>query len=161
MNQRIVQSPIGNLLLGAQDGKLVQVRLLEEGEGIACSSADDPVLEQAEKQLSEYFAGERKTFDLPLALHGTAFEQMVWQQLLDIPFGSISSYGRIAQRLGKQSASRAVGGACSRNPLLIVVPCHRVVAVSGRLTGFAAGLAAKHKLLTLEGHMIKNDCIIE
>ena len=157
MNQRIVTSPIGSLLLGTQGGALVQVRMLESGEEITASCIEDPILDETQKQLTQYFAGERMKFDLPILMRGTAFEQAVWQQLLEIPFGQATSYGALAEKLGKACAARAVGRACSRNPLLIVVPCHRVVAASGRLTGFAAGMAAKRTLLMLEGHRIERD----
>ena len=157
MNQRIVASPIGSLLLGTQGGALVQVRLFEPGEEITVFCIEDPILDETQKQLTQYFAGERTQFDLPILMRGTAFEQAVWLQLLEIPFGRATSYGALAEKLGKVSASRAVGRACSRNPLLIVVPCHRVVAASGWLTGFAAGMAAKRTLLMLEGHRIERD----
>ena len=158
MNQIVVPSPIGHLLISAQDGRLVQLRVLEAGEQPTLSgNSGDPVLDEAKRQLAQYFAGERKAFDLPLTLHGTAFEMAVWQQLRDIPFGKIMSYGELAERLGKPSASRAVGGACARNPLLVVVPCHRVVAALGKLTGFAAGMAAKRTLLAHEGWKIVDE----
>jgi methylated-DNA-[protein]-cysteine S-methyltransferase len=110
-----------------------------------------PVLREAERQLTEYFNGERTTFDLPLHLHGTAFQQQVWQQLQRIPYGQTQSYGDLASAIGRRSASRAVGMANSRNPLSIVVPCHRVIGASGQLTGFAGGIETKSKLLKLEG----------
>lgn len=106
-------------------------------------------------QLQEYFAGARSTFDLPFDMRGTAFQKQVWEQLLAIPYGETRSYGDIARRLGKPAANRAVGAANGRNPLSIVVPCHRVIGASGTLTGFAGGLDAKRVLLELEGIQFK------
>ncbi|MDE2419077.1 MAG: methylated-DNA--[protein]-cysteine S-methyltransferase [Burkholderiales bacterium] len=110
-----------------------------------------PALRQTALQLQEYFAGKRTTFDLLLDLSGgTVFQQQVWRALLDIPSGSTVSYGAISQRIGKPSAVRAVGAAVGRNPLSIVVPCHRVVGANGALTGYAGGLERKIALLQLE-----------
>jgi methylated-DNA-[protein]-cysteine S-methyltransferase len=109
-----------------------------------------PVLAEAERQLTQYFRGERRTFQLPIRLRGTAFQQRVWQHLLSIPYGQTRSYGQLAVAIGKGSASRAVGLANSKNPLSIIVPCHRVIGASGALTGFAGGLETKARLLTLE-----------
>ena len=113
---------------------------------------DHPVLRQALKQLAEYFSGARTTFDLPLDLQGgTAFQQSVWRALLAIPRGGTTSYGLLGQRIGQPHAARAVGAAVGRNPLTIVVPCHRVLGTDGSLTGYAGGLARKTALLRLEG----------
>lgn len=148
MKQRIVHSPVGRLLLAVQAEALCQVRLAGAQE---CAADDDALLDETQRQLVQYFAGERRQFELPLCMHGSAFDREVWRQLQRIPFGEIQSYGQIAAAIGKPKASRAVGGACSRNPLLIVVPCHRVIAGTGKLTGFAAGLAVKQALLAHEG----------
>jgi methylated-DNA-[protein]-cysteine S-methyltransferase len=114
--------------------------------------ASHPVLKKAVQQLSEYFAGERNLFDLPLDLSGgTAFQQAVWQALLDIPRGGTASYSEVSNRVGKPSAMRAVGAAIGRNPVSIIVPCHRVVGMNGTLTGYAGGLDRKTALLKLEG----------
>ena len=110
-----------------------------------------PVLLQAERQLSEYFAGKRKSFSLALDFKGTDFQRKVWRALLEIPFGETRSYGQLAKQLGNPKAGRAVGAANGRNPIAIIAPCHRVIGASGRLTGFAGGLEAKAKLLSLEG----------
>ena len=110
-----------------------------------------PILRDAERQLTEYFKGERTAFELPLSLRGTVFQQRVWQQLLRIPYGQTRSYGRLAVELGNGNASRAVGLANRKNPLSIIVPCHLVIGASGKLTGFAGGLETKAKLLELEG----------
>ena len=113
---------------------------------------DHPVLARAVAQLREYFSGERTTFDLPLDLQGgTPFQQSVWQALLAIPRGGTTSYGLLSQRIGKPAAARAVGAAVGRNPLSIVVPCHRVLGADGSLTGYAGGLERKTALLQLEG----------
>ena len=101
--------------------------------------------------MAEYFKGERTTFDVPLQFQGTAFQKRVWQQLLCIPYGHTRSYGQLALAMGNRSASRAVGLANSKNPLSIIVPCHRVIGAAGKLTGFAGGLETKARLLDLEG----------
>ena len=106
--------------------------------------------QEAEEQLNEYFAGVRREFDLPLAAKGTPFQQAVWAQLHKIPYGEVRTYGQLAAALGKPKASRAVGSACHRNPLCIVVPCHRVIGADGSLTGYAEGLEIKEYLLELE-----------
>lgn len=158
MNRRSIETPAGRFRLTSKAGKLCEIALADAAE-VFEQGEDDPVLDEAKRQLNAYFAGERSTFDLPLHMEGSAFDRAVWQRLLEIPFGQIKTYGQIAAELGKPNASRAVGGACSRNPLLIVVPCHRVVAGTGRLTGFAAGLGMKRTLLALEGWAILNDSI--
>lgn len=105
---------------------------------------------EAKLQLEEYFAGDRREFDLPLAARGTEFQHRVWAELRRIPFGETISYGELATRIGKPTASRAVGAANGRNPLPVVVPCHRVIGSDGRLTGFGGGLPTKQALLDLE-----------
>jgi methylated-DNA-[protein]-cysteine S-methyltransferase len=149
-------SPVGVLQLVASDAGLVAVLWPEDSPrrvrlDEAREDASHPVLRKAIAQLEEYFAGERKEFDLPLDVRGTTFQKQVWEQLLAIPYGKTRSYGEIATRLGKPTASRAVGAANGRNPLSIVVPCHRVIGMSGALTGFAGGLEVKRVLLELEG----------
>ncbi|WP_219219476.1 methylated-DNA--[protein]-cysteine S-methyltransferase [Variovorax boronicumulans] len=111
-----------------------------------------PVLRAAAAQLQDYFAGTRSDFDLPLDLsHGTAFQQAVWQALLAIPAGQTTSYGTLSQRVGNPAAVRAVGAAVGRNPISVIVPCHRVLGADGSLTGYAGGLERKTALLALEG----------
>ncbi len=151
-----MQSPVGVLTLVASDVGLVAVlwpaddprRVRMES---AREDAEHDVLKASVTQLQEYFAGTRSRFDLPFDVRGTAFQKQVWEQLLAIPYGETRSYGDIARRLGKPAASRAVGAANGRNPLSIVVPCHRVIGTSGTLTGFAGGLDTKRVLLELEG----------
>jgi methylated-DNA-[protein]-cysteine S-methyltransferase len=109
-----------------------------------------PVLVETERQLDQYFAGKRKTFSIPLDMRGTRFQKNVWETLLAIPFGETRSYGQLAKQLGNTRATRAVGAANGRNPVSIIVPCHRVIGSSGKLTGFAGGLDAKAHLLSLE-----------
>jgi methylated-DNA-[protein]-cysteine S-methyltransferase len=109
------------------------------------------VLALAARQLAEYFAGDRRVFELPLAHAGTQFQQLVWRALVAIPFGETRSYGEIARAIGRPAASRAVGAANGKNPFAIVVPCHRVIGASGELTGYAGGMAAKRWLLAHEG----------
>lgn len=111
------------------------------------------MLVRAAAQLAEYFAGERAEFDIPLAPRGTGFQRLVWAALEQIPFGETRSYGELAAGLGRPSASRAVGAANGKNPISILVPCHRVIAGSGALTGYAGGLAAKRWLLAHEARM--------
>lgn len=149
-------SPLGTLLLAASDNQLLGVWFDDEAhlpDLSACApDASQPVLRQAQSQLEAYFAAQRSAFDLPLSLAtGTAFQQAVWQALLTIPFGSTCSYGQLASHIGKPRAVRAVGAAVGRNPLSIVVPCHRVIGANGSLTGYAGGLSRKTTLLQLEG----------
>ncbi len=149
-------SPLGRMILAAADQQLVGVWFADQAhlpDLSACPvDANSPLLKQASAQLSAYFAGQRHTFDLPLnTATGTPFQQAVWQALLDIPFGSTCSYGQLASRAGKPSAVRAVGAAVGRNPLSLIVPCHRVVGANGSLTGYAGGLHRKTALLQLEG----------
>ena len=160
MSAIVYDSPIGRLLLQENQGRLCGVRLMEEEERPEEDACASPVLEEAVKQLSAYFSGRRTAFDLPLSAGGTAFEQAVWRQLAAIPFGETRTYGQIAESIGNPTGARAVGAACGRNPLLIVVPCHRVLGSTGRLTGFAAGLEAKRTLLALEGHTFRGERII-
>ncbi len=110
----------------------------------------DDAFDDVGTQLMEYFDGRRRQFDLPLAPNGTPFQQRVWKALLDIPYGETISYGELAARIGRRSASRAVGLANGSNPLPIVIPCHRVIGSNGKLTGYGGGLAIKERLLALE-----------
>jgi len=148
-------SPVGRLTLVASDYGLAAVLWEKDNPkrvplAIAAKEAEHPVLREAERQLQDYFAGRRTSFDLPLDFHGTDFQKRVWAQLLAIPFGQTRSYGEIAKALGNPGASRAVGAANGRNPISIIAPCHRVIGASGKLTGFAGGLEAKAHLLALE-----------
>ena len=148
-------SPLGHMILAAHGARLAG--LWFEGQRHQPDTADwpqdaaNPVLQQTMTELSQYFAGQRQVFDLPLDLErGTAFQQAVWRALLAIPCGQHSSYAALAAAIGKPRAVRAVGGAVGRTPLSIVVPCHRVLGALGALTGYAGGLERKVKLLQLE-----------
>ena len=147
---QFLHSPIGRLRLVSDGKQLLRIEFegAQQQDGEECA---DPVLSACAQQLSEYFAGQREHFELPLAARGTDFQQRVWLALADIPHGETRSYRDIAQAIGKPTAMRAVGAANGRNPLPIVVPCHRVIGADGSLTGFAGGLQAKTCLLQLEG----------
>jgi methylated-DNA-[protein]-cysteine S-methyltransferase len=149
------ESPLGKLLLAASERGLAGVYFEEHKhfKGMAGWLRDDqyPVLQQTQQQLAAYFAGDRREFDLPLDMsQGTVFQQSVWRALRTLAFGSTASYLSIAQSIGNPGAVRAVGAANGRNPISIVVPCHRVIASSGALTGYAGGLSNKTALLALE-----------
>ena len=139
-------SPFGTLQIGYEDEKVVSV-----SSSASCETHDpSPVSEFANAQLQEYFLGKRYSFDFPMAPAGTPFQLSVWNQLLQIPYGQTRTYGQIAAAIGKPGAARAVGMACNRNPLWIVIPCHRVIGANHTLTGYAGGLDKKRALLTLE-----------
>lgn len=151
-----VDSPIGVLGVGVTDAAVVRVTFRppprpEAGGGLA---ADRPVATAAAAQLREFFAGTRTRFDLPMAAHhGSAFEQAVWGAIAAIPYGETSAYGAIARAVGEPGGAQAVGLACNRNPLPILVPCHRVIGADGKLVGFGGGLARKRMLLELEARI--------
>jgi methylated-DNA-[protein]-cysteine S-methyltransferase len=152
------ESPLGTMLLAATAKGLAGVWFVGQKHGPDPSAwIEDPahaVLRQAIAQLKEYFAGTRTHFELPLDMQGTAFQQNVWRALLAIPSGRTTSYGEISRSLGRPQAARAVGAAVGRNPVSIVVPCHRVLGTSGTLTGYAGGLERKSALLRLEGALM-------
>jgi methylated-DNA-[protein]-cysteine S-methyltransferase len=157
----VVDSPLGSLTLVATDGVLSGLYMTgqrhrppEDTFG-ARASDEDPPFTEAVRQLGAYFAGRLTAFDLPLRLDGTPFQQRVWSALRDIPYGGTVSYGQLADRLGNPAASRAVGLANGRNPIGIIVPCHRVVGASGGLTGYGGGLDRKRHLLTFESSTSK------
>jgi methylated-DNA-[protein]-cysteine S-methyltransferase len=152
---KMIPSPVGDLKIVASGKGLVAIlwekdnpRRVRLGELV--QDDNEPILLDAERQLAEYFAGKRKSFSLKLDMVGTKFQKDVWEALLSIPFGETRSYGQIAKQLGNPLAVRAVGAANGRNPISIVVPCHRVIGSSGNLTGFAGGLDKKEHLLQLE-----------
>lgn len=148
MSTRWMDSPVGGLRLHVSAGLLTAIDFGAEPRG---TQVADPLLDQAQAQLTEYFDGERTEFDLPLANDGTEFQQKVWNEISRIPFGQTASYGEIAVRLGyAPGISRAVGAANGANPIPIVVPCHRVIGSSGKLTGYAGGVDRKRTLLALE-----------
>ena len=157
---KTIESPVGKLKLVTSDRGLAavlwdddrphRVRLGEPILELTSEHEPHPVLVQTERQLNEYFAGKRKEFSVPLDIRGTPFQKHVWEALLAIPFGETRSYGQLAKKLGNPRATRAVGAANGRNPISIIVPCHRVIGSSGRLTGFGGGLETKALLLRLE-----------
>ena len=128
-------------------GEVTSITLNDLGPRAPRTNAEQMVAQQ----LHEYLAGTRTSFDLPIAMRGTPFEMLVWNALLNIPYGGTETYGGLARRIGKPFAARAVGAANGRNPIPIVVPCHRVVAAGGKLGGYGGGLALKRRLLALEG----------
>jgi len=152
MNTISYESPFGVLRLYADDDELCALHLptSDEPELRGAVTRSSPVLKATARQLDEYFAGTRRIFDLPLAPHGTAFQQLVWRALLKIPFGATCSYGDIARTIRRPAASRAVGAANGKNPIAIIVPCHRVIGSSGDLTGYGGGLPIKRWLLQHE-----------
>ncbi|MEV4113213.1 methylated-DNA--[protein]-cysteine S-methyltransferase [Nonomuraea sp. NPDC049695] len=145
-----IDSPLGEILLAGDGSALTRVSF---GVGTREGPKRDPAaFAEAERQFAEYFAGERMTFDLPLASHGTPFQERVWAEVAALPYGTTTTYGALTARIGApRDRIRAVGAAIGANPLLIVRPCHRVVGADGTLTGYAGGLERKHELLTLEG----------
>lgn len=157
-------SPVGELLLTATDAGLTRVYFERHRHMDAIDPAWGPareypgraaeVLEAARAQLTAYFAGRLRTFDLPLAPRGSAFQQAVWTALRAIPYGETTSYGALAAKLGDPEATRAVAGANARNPVSIVVPCHRVIGIHGALTGFGGGIERKRWLLEHEGVLV-------
>ncbi|MBE0601039.1 MAG: methylated-DNA--[protein]-cysteine S-methyltransferase [Firmicutes bacterium] len=148
-NVLTVSTPLGDMTLVEQQGTLSELWLkahTKEDE----TERETPLLLQAARELREYFAGMRKTFTVPLAPVGTAFQRAVWAALLTIPYGKTMSYGGIAAQIGKPKASRAVGMANNRNPLPIFIPCHRVIGADGTMVGYGGGLGLKEALLQLE-----------
>lgn len=149
-----LDTPIGPLVVSANQAGIDAVRFGDPGEVPASSS--DPMLEAAGRQLTEYFEGRRTTFDLPLDLRAAGdFQRPVLSATARIPAGSVLTYAQMARTIGRPGAARAVGGALNRNPLPILVPCHRVVGSSGKLVGYAGGIEAKRKLLILEGALAR------
>ena len=144
----VVHSPLGPLTLTASETALTGIAF---GGGPDGADVSSPVLEQAARELSEYFAGKRQEFTVPLAPEGTAFQRSVWEELRKVPYGETASYKDIAVRLGKPGAAIAVGQANSKNPIPIIIPCHRVIGTSGRMVGYTGGLHIKKALLAIEG----------
>ncbi|CAL9391949.1 methylated-DNA--[protein]-cysteine S-methyltransferase [Streptomyces pilosus] len=149
----VIDSPYGPLTLVADDGVLCGLYMTDQRHRPAEETfgvADDAGFEEAEEQLAAYFAGELRAFTVALRLRGTPFQRRVWEQLARIPYGETRTYGQLADALGNPKASRAVGLANGRNPVGIIVPCHRVVGASGGLTGYGGGLERKRRLLDFE-----------
>jgi methylated-DNA-[protein]-cysteine S-methyltransferase len=155
VHYRFIDTPVGRLLLARDDVGVRQIHFVAASVGADLKVGpyyvrDDDAFGDVVSQLTEYFSGQRRRFDLPLAPEGTPFQQRVWNALLDIGYGETISYGELAARIGRKSASRAVGLANGSNPLPIVIPCHRVIGANGKLTGYGGGLPIKERLLALE-----------
>ncbi len=164
--QLTTTSPLGPLLIEASDEGLTRLSFVaqrESGQSDAGGTAPNAlgaarqIAEDTRRQLAEYFGGSRRDFDVPLAAGGTEFQRATWNALCEIPFGTTLSYGALALKLGKPSAVRAVGAANGRNPIAIIVPCHRVIGSDGSLTGYAGGLEIKRALLRHEGALGDGD----
>lgn len=161
---RDTPTPLGPMRLAACDGTLVGAWFVDQADAPPLPAAatqaapehggdaDHAVLDQAESQLQAWFRGERTAFDVPLAAHGTPFQQSVWRALCEVPFGAVISYGRLAARVGRPRAVRAVAQAVGANPISLFIPCHRIVGHDTSLTGFGGGLMRKRALLAHEGH---------
>lgn len=148
-----VDSPVGSLTLVDDDGALAGLYLAEQRhlpEPLSFGPRDDGIQPALREQLAAYFRGELQRFDVPVAVHGTPFQQAVWAALRDVPYGTTCTYGDLAAAIGRPTAVRAVGAANGRNPVCIVVPCHRVVGSDGSMTGYAGGVERKQQLLALE-----------
>ena len=147
--QHTIDSPLGPISLVSDGTALISLTIGTR----ASVSSPDAITQKAADQLAEYFAGKRQEFDLPLAPRGTVFQESVWKALRDIPFGHSRSYGELGTSAGKPGAARAVGSAVGANPIPIVIPCHRVLASDGKITGYSGGdgIPTKEKLLALEG----------
>lgn len=151
-----MESPVGWIRISASDRGITEVHLLGEDETPG-ESKPSPVVEACRKQLEEYFDGTRLDFDVPMDLVGTPFQLAVWRELLRIPFGETLSYGEVARNVGKEKASRAVGGANHNNPLAIIIPCHRVIGSDGRLVGYGGGLDKKSWFLIHEKNVLQKE----
>lgn len=154
--QAVYDTPLGRVLIARTQAGLAglwfEAQKWHPGPIAAPERPDDPLLREAATQVTDYFAGRRTRFELPLDLHGSPFQRSVWQALRDIECGATRSYAEIARGIGSPQAVRAVGAAVGRNPLSVIVPCHRVLGSSGQLTGYAGGLDRKRALLALEEH---------
>lgn len=154
----VLPSPVGPLRLVARADALVAVLWPEDDDRVRLVSepvpGSNPLLERAARQLDDYFAGSRRSFDLPLDPNGTDFQKQAWSALCEIPYGETSTYAKQAAAIGRPRAVRAIGSANGRNPLSIIVPCHRVVGADGKLTGFAGGLDTKRWLLDHERRVV-------
>ena len=148
------ETPLGRVGIMDKGSEITEIFFEKEGSHRSANLAETPLLKLAGEQLLEYFKGQRKTFDLPLAPKGTFFQTKVWNALLEIPYGETRTYKDIATAVGNSKASRAVGLANNRNPISIVIPCHRVIGSNGKLVGYGGGLENKAYLLELEKHHV-------
>jgi len=149
MYAAIMNTALGSLLIKANNSAITSIHFLQDNETVP-ELLGNALTNQCVSELSEYFAGKRNRFDVPLAPNGTKFQQSVWSALSDIPYGKTCSYGEVAKKLGNPKAARAIGMANNRNPIPIIIPCHRVLGSNGNLTGYAGGLENKSYLLNLE-----------
>ena len=141
-------SPIGAVRLTEDDGSITRIELIDATDE---TTAPTSLQREAARQILAFLRGERQQLEFPIRMVGTPFQQRVWHALRQIPYGTTRTYGEVAAEIGNPRASRAIGMACNKNPLLLIVPCHRVIGVNGKLTGFAYGTDAKQRLLELEG----------
>lgn len=144
------ETPVGIVRIMEENNAVISIGIKKDGIEKSGIEHETALLQKAARQLAEYFEGKRKVFDLPIALKGTAFQKKVWDALCTIPYGETRSYREIAKQIGNEKACRAVGGANHNNPIMIVVPCHRVIGTNRSLTGYAGGLSVKKYLLELE-----------
>ncbi|MGC6479164.1 MAG: methylated-DNA--[protein]-cysteine S-methyltransferase [Flavobacteriaceae bacterium] len=147
-DQYIISTPLGNIALKANSSHVTGLRFVEQA--VSDKKNNSPIVQQTEKQIEEYFTGERKQFDLPLNPEGTEFQKRIWSLLLKIPFGSTLSYLKLAQLSGNVRGIRAVAAAVGKNPILILIPCHRIIGSNGKMIGYAGGIQRKENLLNLE-----------
>lgn len=150
ISQITVETPIGLLMITATDEAIIGVKPTGYEENIVENEVSYIVAQKCKTELEEYFTGKRKSFDLPLKQEGTEFQKQVWKQLKRIPYGETRTYGEVAKLMGNSKAARAIGMANHNNPILILVPCHRVIGADGSLTGYSAGIEAKKYLLEFE-----------
>ena len=150
INYLNMETVIGRICIAGTDNAITHLLLPGEAPPAGSTEAETALLLQAADELREYFAGKRKSFDLPLSPQGTAFQQRVWNSLLQIPYGETRSYKQIAESIGCPAGCRAVGGANNRNPISVIIPCHRVIGANGSMVGYGGGLKRKEYLLALE-----------
>jgi methylated-DNA-[protein]-cysteine S-methyltransferase len=150
MNIHHCKSPVGVIEIKSDGKAITEINLLKD-KSVDMQTSTNPVILETCRQLDEYFAGKRRTFDLPLSPQGTPFQQTVWKQLQEIPYGQTVSYAQLAKAIRRPKACRAVGNANGKNPIPILIPCHRVIASDGGLGGFACGIEVKKQLLKTEG----------
>ena len=162
MYKKIFNSKIGNIVIVEKNQSIIELKVIKE-KNIDIIESDTPLLKKASEQINEYFSGKRETFDLPLNPEGTEFMKKVWKQLLNIPYGETKTYKQIATEIGNEKAARAVGMANNKNPIPIIIPCHRVIGSNKKLVGYALGLDVKEKLLKLEAKYkegVKKQCMM-
>lgn len=152
MNKSYYQSPIGILEIISKNNVLVSLKLVHK---FSNTNNETDFINNIKQQLDEYFAGKRQVFDIKINPIGTEFQNKVWSELSKIPYGATASYSKIAENIGNIKAQRAVGSACNKNPIMIIIPCHRVITKNGNLGGFAYGNSIKHKILELESYNSK------